>query len=62
MSFREEPVGEAHRCRYNHVSTWVAANLSIETPTPTTHPKFPLWQLGYTPDQVYELFWPYGFQ
>ena len=48
--------------RYNHLSTWIAANFEIDVPTPTTHPEFPLWKLGYTPHQVYDLFWPSGFQ
>lgn len=47
---------------YNHVSTWIAANFDIALPTPATHPDFPLWSLGYSPEQVYEAFWPTGFQ
>jgi 2-polyprenyl-6-methoxyphenol hydroxylase-like FAD-dependent oxidoreductase len=47
---------------YAYVGTWVAANLHIQTPTPKSHPDFPLWQLGYTPEQVHETFWPSGFQ
>ena len=31
-------------------------------PTPKTHPSFPLWTLGYTPKQVYELFFPAEFR
>ncbi|KAF8854801.1 FAD/NAD(P)-binding domain-containing protein [Acephala macrosclerotiorum] len=46
---------------YEYVSTWIAGNLSIELPTQTTHPDFPLWKLGYSPNEVYELFWPAGF-
>ncbi|MCJ1297267.1 hypothetical protein MMC08_000053 [Hypocenomyce scalaris] len=46
---------------YDHVSTWIAANFDIALPSPATHPDFPLWKLGYTPEQVYELFWPAGF-
>ncbi|KAI1281844.1 hypothetical protein F5Y07DRAFT_386621 [Xylaria sp. FL0933] len=46
---------------YKYDGTWVAANLGISLPTPETHPEFPLWKLGYTPDQVYDLFWPSGF-
>ncbi|KAH6658245.1 hypothetical protein BKA67DRAFT_209369 [Truncatella angustata] len=49
------------RGSYDYTGTWVAANLKITPPTPQTHPKFPLWQLGYTPDQVYNLFWPEGW-
>jgi 2-polyprenyl-6-methoxyphenol hydroxylase-like FAD-dependent oxidoreductase len=47
---------------YNHVSTWVAANFEITLPTPATHPDFPLWKIGYSPEQVYDAFWPSGFQ
>ncbi|TVY44103.1 3-(3-hydroxy-phenyl)propionate/3-hydroxycinnamic acid hydroxylase [Lachnellula subtilissima] len=45
---------------YNHVSTWVAANFETQLPTPATHPEFPLWKLGYSPQDVHELFWPHG--
>lgn len=31
-------------------------------PTPQTHPEFPLWRLGYTPEQVYDLFFPQEFR
>ncbi|KAI0429796.1 hypothetical protein F5Y09DRAFT_342339 [Xylaria sp. FL1042] len=46
---------------YKYDGTWVAANLGISLPTRDTHPEFPLWKLGYTPDEVYDLFWPVGF-
>lgn len=46
---------------YRYSGTWVAANLKLRLPTPQTHPKFPLWKLGYTPEQVYDLFWPKGW-
>ncbi|TGJ85353.1 hypothetical protein E0Z10_g3421 [Xylaria hypoxylon] len=46
---------------YKYDGTWVAANLEISLPTPNTHPDFPLWNLGYTPNEVYDLFWPRGF-
>jgi len=47
---------------WTYVGTWVAANLHITTPTPQSHPDFPLWKLGYTPEQVHDVFWPSGFQ
>ncbi|KAK2811067.1 hypothetical protein FQN50_002402 [Emmonsiellopsis sp. PD_5] len=47
---------------YTYVGTWVAANLHITLPTPQSHPQFPLWKLGYTPQQVHDAFWPSGFQ
>jgi hypothetical protein len=31
-------------------------------PTPETHPDFPLWQLGFTPEQVYDSFFPVQFR
>ncbi|CAH0057995.1 unnamed protein product [Clonostachys solani] len=43
-------------------ATWVAANLKVTMPTPKTHPHFPLWDLGYEPDELWDLFWPGGFQ
>ncbi|KIW02534.1 uncharacterized protein PV09_05992 [Verruconis gallopava] len=41
--------------------TWIAANLKITLPTKSSHPDFPLWKLGYTPSDVYDLFWPEGW-
>ncbi|KAI8945221.1 hypothetical protein F4801DRAFT_569154 [Xylaria longipes] len=46
---------------YKYDGTWVAANLEISLPTPESHPAFPLWKLGYTPVEVYDLFWPPGW-
>ncbi|KAI0407049.1 hypothetical protein F4802DRAFT_555458 [Xylaria palmicola] len=46
---------------YQYDGTWVAANLKITLPTPETHPDFPLWNSKYTPDEVYNLFWPVGW-
>ena len=43
---------------FSYEGTWVAANLKIHPPTPETHPDFPLWNLGFTPDRVYNLYWP----
>lgn len=48
--------------RWPYVGTWVAINLQVDLPTPEKHPEFPLWKLGYTPEQVHEEFWPKGFQ
>ncbi|KXG48295.1 Monooxygenase, FAD-binding [Penicillium griseofulvum] len=44
-----------------YVGTWIAINLEVDLPTPKTHPDFPLWELGYTPEQVHSTFWPKGF-
>ncbi|KAI8176867.1 hypothetical protein K4K48_004435 [Colletotrichum sp. SAR 10_66] len=46
---------------YPYEGVWVAANLRMTAPTPQTHPNFPLWKYGYTPDEVYDLFWPLGW-
>ncbi|KAH7124646.1 hypothetical protein EDB81DRAFT_911677 [Dactylonectria macrodidyma] len=46
---------------YRYTGTWIAANLKISPPTPQTHPQFPLWELGYSPEEVYDLFWPEGW-
>jgi hypothetical protein len=36
--------------------------LKVTLPTNKTHPDFPLWKQGYTPEQVYDLFFPTGFR
>ncbi|KAM0460205.1 hypothetical protein ACHAPV_004994 [Trichoderma viride] len=41
---------------------WVALNWKISLPTPETHPEFSLWEKGYTPQQVYDEFFPPGFR
>ncbi|KAI5925442.1 monooxygenase-like protein [Camillea tinctor] len=46
---------------YKYNGTWVAANLKLTLPTPQTHPDFPLWGYGYSPESVYDLFWPKGW-
>ncbi|KAL4920207.1 hypothetical protein BDW62DRAFT_216159 [Aspergillus aurantiobrunneus] len=51
---------QAHDAFYDE--TWVALNWEIALPTEKTYPKFPLWSLGYTPEQVYELFFPSNFR
>ncbi|KAK4862426.1 hypothetical protein LT330_002559 [Penicillium expansum] len=59
-----EPLGirmeQAHQAFYDE--TWVALNWEISPPTEKTHPEFPLWKLGYTPEQVYDLFFPESFR
>ena len=44
--------------RTNYDEVWVALNWQMRLPTPKTHPDFPLWRLGYTPEQVYDLIFP----
>jgi 2-polyprenyl-6-methoxyphenol hydroxylase-like FAD-dependent oxidoreductase len=46
---------------YRYEGTWIAANLKITLPTPETHPDFPAWQAGMTPEEVFDLFWPKGW-
>ncbi|KAF7563742.1 hypothetical protein G7046_g421 [Stylonectria norvegica] len=41
---------------------WVALNWKISLPTRETHPRFPLWEKGYTPQQVYDEFFPKDFR
>ncbi|KAF3396168.1 hypothetical protein F1880_007280 [Penicillium rolfsii] len=50
----------AHQTIYDE--TWVALNWEISLPTEKTHPEFPLWKLGFTPEQVYDLFFPVDFR
>jgi hypothetical protein len=50
----------SHRTKYEE--TWVALNWKIKLPTVETHPNFPLWKLGYTPEQVYDSFFPVEFR
>ena len=49
-------------CRAKYEETWVALNWKITLPTKNTHPSFPLWKLGYSPDQVYDAFFPAEFR
>ncbi|KIX01168.1 uncharacterized protein Z518_08893 [Rhinocladiella mackenziei CBS 650.93] len=47
--------------QHEYEATWVAANLLISMPTPSSHPDFAVWQLGYKPKELWDLFWPPGF-
>ncbi len=46
----------------NYEEVWVALNWKISLPTPATHPNFSLWAKGYTPQQVYDLFFLSNFR
>lgn len=60
--FLEHEAGIRHvYSDYRYEGTWVAANLRITIPTPQSHPDFPAWELGMTPEEVYDLFWPEGW-
>ncbi|EEA23552.1 hypothetical protein TMatcc_002429 [Talaromyces marneffei ATCC 18224] len=50
----------AHNSFYEE--TWVALNWHISLPNKESHLDFPLWSLGYTPEQVYDLFFPVNFR
>ncbi|KAH8654336.1 hypothetical protein BGZ61DRAFT_373624 [Ilyonectria robusta] len=57
-----EPRGvEQAEGKIHYAAKWVAANLCITMPTPESHPYFPLWKLGYKPEEVWDIFWPEGF-
>ncbi|KAH7416689.1 monooxygenase [Cadophora sp. MPI-SDFR-AT-0126] len=47
---------------FGYNETWVALNLRITPPTPETHPTLPFWKLGYTPEDVYDLYFPKSFR
>ncbi|KAM5510071.1 hypothetical protein FOXYSP1_13037 [Fusarium oxysporum f. sp. phaseoli] len=58
-----EPRGvEQAEGKIHYAVKWVAANLRITIPTPTSHSYFPLWKLGYEPEEVWDVFWPEGVQ
>ena len=40
----------------------MALNWKLNPPTRETHPHFPLWDLGYTPEGVYNEFFPSDFR
>ncbi|KAF1931940.1 putative monooxygenase [Didymella exigua CBS 183.55] len=46
----------------SYEETWVALNWKITPPTPESHPDFPLWKKGYTPEMVYDAFFPSDFR
>lgn len=46
---------------YPYEGVWIASNFKLTVPTPESHPDLPLWELGYTPEEVYDLFWPRGW-
>lgn len=58
-----EPVADIRQVDsdYRYTGTWVAANIHIDLPTPKTHPDFPPFAAGLTPQEAYDLFWPKGW-
>src|ERR1700712_4742213 len=49
-------------CRTPYSETWVAVNWRMKVPTLDTHPEFPLWKLGYSSEEVFDLFFPNHFR
>ena len=54
--------GLSQRNRFVYEETWIALNWRITPPTKETHPKFPLWERGYSPEEVYDFFFPKNFR
>ncbi|MCJ1244020.1 hypothetical protein MMC30_001217 [Trapelia coarctata] len=48
--------------RLHYEETWIALNWHLVLPTPESHPKFPLWKFGYTPEGIYDIFFPKDFR
>ena len=48
--------------RTKYQETWVALNWKLHLPSRDTHPNFPLWDLGFTSEEVYDLFFPADFR
>ncbi|KAI9712045.1 MAG: hypothetical protein M1820_001754 [Bogoriella megaspora] len=46
----------------SYEEVWVAMNWKMELPTPQSHPDFPLWKLDFTPEKVYDEFFPTNFR
>lgn len=65
-SYIQKPIAAGsltdNNCRTPYSETWVAINWRMKLPTPESHPDFPLWNLGYSPEQVYDLFFPEEFR
>ena len=54
-----EPSGITQKVgKYEYTGTWIAANLQISLPTPETHPDLPIWALGVSPEEFYNIVWP----
>ena len=57
-----EPRGIKMKQTHPYETIYGGANLNVATPTPKSHPDFPLWAKGYTPEQVVESFVPEAFR
>ena len=57
-----EPRGIPMEYTYPYKTIYVGGNLNVTTPTPKSHPDFPLWARGYSAAEVMELFVPEAFR
>ncbi|KAG0645327.1 3-(3-hydroxy-phenyl)propionate 3-hydroxycinnamic acid hydroxylase [Hyphodiscus hymeniophilus] len=48
--------------KFKYEEAWVALNWKLTPPTRETHPFLPLWDLGFTPEGVYNTFFPPDFR
>lgn len=48
--------------RFKYEEAWVAVNIKVTLPTRQSHPHFPLWDIGYSPEQVFDSFFPPEFR
>lgn len=56
-----EPKGVLMEHAHPFEIKFAGLNFDITAPTPETHPDFPLWRLGYTPEDVLDAFTPGHF-
>lgn len=57
-----EPKGIIAERIHPFIQVWAGCNWYIDPPTPESHPDFPLWKLGWTPDEVMDEFVPKDFK
>lgn len=55
-----EPKGIKLERSHPYRQVFVGANWHVTMPTPDSHPDFPLWKLGYSPEDVAEEFFPFN--
>jgi hypothetical protein len=48
--------------RFGYKETWIALNMKLTLPTRESHPHFPFWDLGFTAEQIYDLYFPKSFR
>lgn len=57
-----EPRGVKLERVHPYSQVFVGANWQVWTPTPHSHPDFPLWKLGYSPEEVVQAFFPFNMK